>query len=544
VFEPCDCPSTRDAWQRYDPGADPGGYDLPGRDPGGWQDVPQDTGPWLDIGMDGAVDVGPWDEGIRPDPGPDASKDVPDAGECAVPDPEGPFYLEVSGLPGDGDYWPDATVSGEAVVVALGDAVGTYVPAKALHLRMTADDAQLQILWNLGPDIRIPVSVGQTVRVYVRQVSPWWRDLAVVLWDANGVPLFFAHDGARLDGWFDCDGFVPCPTFHVEDDDCPAVESTCGTAFHVPIFMWLDGGLSSSEAPIALKQGGSAVNFNGVRYFVHHAYRQDQMGCVDYPGDWFAGAAVRAHFTDAMGCGCKVSTDCGRHEVCETRLGRCVPDRCTPEALGLAGKTCPAGGLCDPFTGTCLSDVPALVSCNRDLDCGGGFGLCNLELRRCGEDGGCDERIGGVCVADVCEVVDCDARYCSPLQGRCADCLADCDCAGDSAGMFCNVGQCHACDPGRIGLTQENGGAWEFYELCATGPSSASVQVALRAIDPSITCGVSGVFAKCEGGQIACHGSGFDRVSPHGMLDDATWARLCDLSLRDDVTRIVGGHYL
>ena len=110
------------------------------------------------------------------------------------------------------------------------------------------------------------------------------------------------------------------------------------------------------------------------------------------------------------------------------------------------------------------------------------MGLCNLEMRLCDEGGSCDEHFGGACQSDVCQVVDCDARYCSPLQARCADCLADCDCAVEGAGMFCNDGDCRACEPGKIGLTQENGGAWEFYELCATGASAASLQAALRTI--------------------------------------------------------------
>ena len=403
----------------------------------------------------------------------------------------------------------------------------------------------MTVWWRRGPSIRVPFSVGQTVRVYVRQHGPWWRDLAVVLWDQDGMPLFFAHDGAHLAGWFDCDDLTPCPTFQFQEDDCPAVAATCGTAFHVPVFQWLDGGLSSSEAPLPLKQGGTAVNINGVRYHVHHAYRQDQMDCVDYPNQWFAGAAVRTHLSDAMGCACEVSTDCARHEVCETQLGRCVPNLCTPEALALAGKVCPGGALCDPYTGQCGIDPEPVRSCARDLDCGAGtMSLCNIEMRVCDEEGVCDRRSGGICVPDSCQDVDCDTRFCSSLASLCMNCLADCDCDEEGAGMFCDAGACHACDPAKISLTQENGGNWEFYELCATGPSAAAVQAALRTLDATISCGVAGVFARCEEGQIACHGGGFQRISDHGMLDDASWGRLCDLSMRGDVHRIVGGHYL
>lgn len=533
VFEPCDCPVTRDAWQRPDPGLDPGGYELPGRDPGGGTDV--------------AIDAGRPDDGIDTDPGHDLPQgDAPDAGECAVPEPSAPFYLEVAGLSGNGEYWPDAEVSGEAVVEAMGEATGTYVPAHALHLRMSSDGSLLQILWNLGPDIRIPVSIGQSVQVYVNQRSPWWRDLAVALWDANGMPLFFAVDGAYLDGWFDCDGVVPCPTVHAAEDDCPAVEVFCGSRWEVPVYLWLDGGLSSSEAPIPLKRGGTATNFNGTRYYVHESHRYDRMDCVDLPTRWVSAAATAPHRSDAFGCGCAVTTDCARHEVCDTFAGRCVPDRCQPLAQALAGAQCPAGGLCDPYTGRCGIDPKPLQECATDLECGGpGTGWCHREMRRCEEDGLCDGRVGGVCVPDPCAVVDCMQGYdCDPLLSLCVACRADCDCAGAGAGAFCDGTECTACAPGKIAFDQANGGRWEFYELCAVGTSPGTVQNALRQVDPTIACGVSGVFARCDEGQIACHGGGLARVSDHGALDDATWGLLCELSLRDDVVRIVGGHYL
>lgn len=543
VFEPEPDKVVRDAWIRPDTHVDPGGgYELPARDPGVRPDGFEDGGPWQDFGVDG----GPVTDAWTPDAGSDVLPgDVTDPGECAVPDPSGPFFLEVSGLIGNGQYWPDATVSGQALVEAMEEAEGTYVPARSLRLRMLDDDSVLEILWSLGPRVRIPVSVGQRVEVYVTQRTPWWRDLAVAIWDQEGMPLFFAHDGAYLNGWFDCDGMSPCPTFHSEEDDCPAVEATCGTAFHVPVFLWLDGGLSSSEAPMPLKQGGAAVNLNGVRYLVHHAYRQEQMECVDYPNSWFSGAAVRAHLSDAMGCACQVTSDCARHEVCETQWGRCVPNLCSPEALALAGTDCPAGALCDPYTGTCVIDAPAPVSCDQDLDCGAGaMYLCHHEMRLCTDEGTCEYPFGGVCSYDSCQNVDCGTPFCSSLKGLCVECLADCDCDGVGPGMFCDGVACRACDPAKIALTQENGGRWEFYELCASGASSSAVQAALRTIDSTISCGVTGVFAQCQEGQIACHGGGFERVSPHGMLDDASWRRLCDLSLREDVHKIVGGHYL
>ncbi len=531
VFVPCDCDDERDAWIRDDRGFDPGvGYDLPARDTGAWPDAITDTGPWTDtMQPDVARDLPPGDIG--------------DLGPCGpVPSAE-PFLLEVYGLPNTDGFYSVGTVFGDAVVTRFGDVEGREVPAREVVLKMLDDDVELGVVWDLGPYVRAPVSVGQKVQVYARQDWPWWLDVVVVLWAADGTPLFFAQDAGYIEGWFDCGGIQPCPTYHQVPDECPAVDGGCGTIRYPPIFMWLYGGLASSEPPIPLRQGQTARNINGVRYLVNRASVYEDMQCADVPNEWVTAAAMAAHQSDAMGCACEATSDCASHEVCETRLGRCVPDLCS--AANHKGTVFQAGAACDPFRGQSGIDPTPLKPCTQDADCDPGMtSICNLEMRMCGQDGSCNEHIGGVCQVDTCQIDDCDSRFCSSLQFMCVNCLADCDCAQDGPGAFCDMGNCRVCNSEKIALTQENGGNWDFYELCVTGASPEFIEQALHAIDNTVSCGISGVFAQCGEGQIACLGKGMYKTSEHGMLDDASWARICALSMRDDVLHVVGGHYL
>jgi hypothetical protein len=527
LFDPHPDAGDGDAFEILDLGRDSGPRDM----------LPVDTEPG---------DVGPMDLPGADTPPSDVPGDSGGSDACEATALESPFLLEVTAFSFDPE-WPNTpeVVSGDAIVLSVG-AVDVYgMPARQVMLRMTSDDQEFGIIWNLGLDVRIPVVPGQLVRVYARQAMPWWRDLVVILWDSQGIPLFVAHDAAGGTNWYDCDGLVPCPTIEMLDDDCPAFESTCGTAFHPPVLVLLDGGISSSEIPLGRRQGTNEMGVGGtVRYVVHHAYQQDDMQCVDYPDRWIAAAAVAPGRSDAMGCRCIGHGDCARHEVCETVLRRCVPDLCTPEALALAGRTCGEGRLCDSYTGKCDIDPVSLDSCRTDQDCNSGsLGLCHTAMRECDDTGQCHRPAGGRCIFDMCQVADCASAYCSSLLGRCTNCLSDCDCEGEGTGAFCDFPECRACAADKIAFTQENGPRWDFHELCARG-TAEEAEDALRQIDPGINCGMSGIFARCDDGYVACHGTELHRVSPFGMLDDESWGRLCSLSLLDEVVRIAGGHYL
>ena len=97
------------------------------------------------------------------------------------------------------------------------------------------------------------------------------------------------------------------------------------------------------------------------------------------------------------------------------------------------------------------------------------------------------------------------------------------------------------CDTAKIGFPQSNPQSFSLYEICIT--ASASVEQAVRAIDPEISCAQSagGAFAKCPAGQWHCLGD-LEATAPSGSIATATWQALCALSLLDDVLKIVGGH--
>ena len=99
------------------------------------------------------------------------------------------------------------------------------------------------------------------------------------------------------------------------------------------------------------------------------------------------------------------------------------------------------------------------------------------------------------------------------------------------------------CDLEVIALTQGNPEQFEFYELCVdlTGASEAELQ----AIDATLYCGVSGIFAECKsGGELGCHGDLLYAAPGSKAISDAGWATLCALSAAEGVRVIAGGYWL
>ncbi len=95
------------------------------------------------------------------------------------------------------------------------------------------------------------------------------------------------------------------------------------------------------------------------------------------------------------------------------------------------------------------------------------------------------------------------------------------------------------CDEKKIEFTQDNPKKFEFYELCVSKGQEAEV----IPLDATLNCGVGGVFAKCGGGQTACHGD-LDFVMATKTISDAKWSELCALSSLDGVSKIAGGYFL
>jgi hypothetical protein len=105
-----------------------------------------------------------------------------------------------------------------------------------------------------------------------------------------------------------------------------------------------------------------------------------------------------------------------------------------------------------------------------------------------------------------------------------------------------DTGSVGECQPEKINFDQSNVPMYEFYELCATGDKAAA-EAAVKAIDPTLYCGMAGVFAKCSGNETACHGD-LDFIVPTKEISDEKWATLCHLSSLPFVTKIGGGHWL
>jgi hypothetical protein len=95
----------------------------------------------------------------------------------------------------------------------------------------------------------------------------------------------------------------------------------------------------------------------------------------------------------------------------------------------------------------------------------------------------------------------------------------------------------------KLQLGQDNPQMYEFYELCIQKDGIDPVPE-LKAIDPTIYCGVAGAFAKCSPGfEVGCHGD-LDFVGATKQITPEKWAQLKKLSLVPWVTRIAGGFWL
>jgi hypothetical protein len=99
-------------------------------------------------------------------------------------------------------------------------------------------------------------------------------------------------------------------------------------------------------------------------------------------------------------------------------------------------------------------------------------------------------------------------------------------------------------DEAKIQLSPLNPEQFEFYELCIPMDAEPALISSLQALDPTLYCGLSGVFAQCGAkGLQGCHGE-LSYVAGSKVLTDDTWSMLCDLAALDAVTVIAGGHFL
>ena len=480
-------------------------------------------------------------------PGPDAPTDAegPDSGDtgggCSEPPTLSPFDLYLPAWLGRQGGAPVVITADDAEVLAKGkvlDANGNPTKKSQITFHLPSQGDDVGLIYELPLGLDIPVTVGQEVRLYIKLDAPWWFDVVFVVWDKAGHPIFFAHH-ATAGFPYDCGGLVPCPSVEAIPSDCPAAPMDCGTGTWPSVQMQMQGAVSSSEVPQVLQQGEHTVGEDGTRYVVARSYAIEKYDCVDYPGTWLSALMISADFGSASQCACESAADCAPGEVCEPDAHRCVPDRCTTAALSEPGKGCFGGSLCNPFTGECTSASSA-TSCGADSDCSG-VNICNPATRLCSSATDCTEP-SPACVPDLCAVMDCVAS-CSSLLGACYECLASCDCTVGTCDLSSHA--CTGCDTSKLGLTQDNPEAYEFFELCIPkGGGQDALTAELQAIEPSITCGVAGFFAKCDkGSEVGCHGD-LQYEGASKVISDEGWATLCELSAVPNVTKIAGGHYV
>lgn len=226
-------------------------------------------------------------------------------------------------------------------------------------------------------------------------------------------------------------------------------------------------------------------------------------------------------------CACDAAADCEEGLVCETELKVCVPSKCT-------GKSCANDEICDPYKGKCMpATIPdgAGIPCDSTAECPDGVScpmVCNTYV--------------GVCIDHDCCMDGCfPPKTCSPLLHTCANCFTDCDCPnGQKCGATTHT--CAPCNEAIINFTQNNYPAFEFFEICVPDDMSEAV-TALQAIQPEIYCGVAGGFAGCSDTETGCHGE-FDYQPGIKKLTDECWAKICQMSMLEFVSKIGGGHFI
>ena len=97
------------------------------------------------------------------------------------------------------------------------------------------------------------------------------------------------------------------------------------------------------------------------------------------------------------------------------------------------------------------------------------------------------------------------------------------------------------CQEDKINFTPDNEPMYELYEVCIP-EGDASAVAAVQAIDPDMSCGFGGFFAKCADNEVGCNGA--LETGPDKVVTEGQWKQICLLSILDAVSKIGGGHYL
>lgn len=523
-------------------GADTGTDDVR-EDPGNPVDLPvdPDTGPDLpDVPVPDDSPIQGEDLSLPPADGVETAMDVPEVPElpgdlpgeipsevvdpCEIQPELEPFSFALQ-FPE-----PEAmtqVLSGEALVTSVGPYCCGAPWDWEVHFQLPGTRGELVVLTMLPHQYRVPVEEGETVTLFAWREMPWWQNTYFAVWGENKHLRFFLYDGDGQSMPDQCTAEMGgCPSVKLLDSDCPGLPETCGDAVHPPVAFngsWGPGAYVVEQGDFLTELAAEGT----FKFFNARSRRNLTMQCADYPETW-----ISAFFADnfpVSQCVCNDKFDCSIHHVCEMEAHRCVVNKCML-------KQCGEGEWCDPYTGDCYLPPPGvLYACETTDDCPGGPGGCGMV---------CNPYIG-FCQSGNCCVMFC-AGYCSDLMQACYQCLSDCDCFGpgetcDPVNLQCVVADC---DLSKFNFNQSNAPAYEFYEVCVPKDLDGPLMV-LKDIDPSIYCGVSGAFAKCDADmETGCHGDLAFEPPTSKFISDAKWDQLCAISQLDFVSKIGGGHWL
>lgn len=180
---------------------------------------------------------------------------------------------------------------------------------------------------------------------------------------------------------------------------------------------------------------------------------------------------------------------------------------------------------------TCVPVEPVESVCVLAEDCAAGE-YCAKAVGDCGGEGRCAVVTGPCVIGLWAPQCGCDGEtYGNPCE---------------ASGLGVNVayeGECRDCDPDVIGFPQDNPRAFEFYEVCVPR-SAVDPQETLRALDPTLYCGVAGGFAGCDRErEVGCHGD-LAYIPGTRHISGEKWRMLCALSVHPLVVRMGGGHFV
>lgn len=431
---------------------------------------------------------------------------TPDVGPLADCTPPDPLLLQVA-LAFDecssDDLRCEASARGAVTVVAHGPSA-RGPEWRRIAVQLDDEGGEVVLDYALPYGWRLPAEVGEHLEAGATlSLSPQNQTQNLYLREEGGRMRASIWEGS-FNNPFETQTCGPVPW-----DDCRL--ATFGT---------VSISATSGGADISLGRGSLGVLEEGqdlYRAIVGEAVRFERFpDCDDRSRGRLSYAILGNHLHSQ--CRCFDDADCAPGAICERELGRCVERACEDDECET--------GICDPYYGCTVLPPSPQFPCAATADCADTDDVCNPHV--------------GYCQPNPCVVMDCPSEArCSPLLGRCVECLHDCDCPGgtcDPATESCFLG----CDMEVLDLTRENPQEWDYYVICIE-QNGVDPGIELREIDPTIQCGAVSNPACAGISPASCQGE-LDFEEPGSVITAAKWTQLCEISQLVWIHRIVGAH--